>query len=247
MQINFYEEFPSPENLAKLKLINFKTTLFLATYSTKEFLKIKNKVGKINKKITCAHWPLMKNSYWISPFANTKDLKGLFKELNKTKNKILIDLEPPRNKFLILKNLFSFHKNKKLIKNFLEENKQRITTAQFPPTIFSPLEKLLGLNYKVKTQKSFMWYSSMIPNFLNKNIRNKLKKIKNKTNISISLGTIAIGILGNEPILSPELLEKDLQFIKNFGYNEIIIFRAGGLNKNYLEKINKFTDDKKQK
>ena len=57
---------------------------------------------------------------------------------------------------------------------------------------------------------------------------------------SISLGTIAKGILGNEPILSPEALEKDLTFTKKARFNKAIIYRLGGLNKNYINIINKF-------
>jgi predicted alpha/beta-fold hydrolase len=103
---------------------------------------------------------------------------------------------------MIIKNLLSYFKNKKLIKKFQKKNKPRITTAQFPSSIIDFLTKLCGLNYKIKTKKSLMWYSSMMSPYLNKNIKKNLKKLKNKSQYSISLGTIAKGILGNGPILS---------------------------------------------
>ena len=37
MKIEFYEEFPNKKNLEKLKLIKFKTRLFIAAKSIKEF------------------------------------------------------------------------------------------------------------------------------------------------------------------------------------------------------------------
>jgi hypothetical protein len=85
-----------------------------------------------------------------------------------------------------------------------------------------------------------MWYSSMNSEKLNKKIKKELTKIKNKEDYSVSLGTIAVGVLGNEPILLPEKLEKNLEFVKDKGFNRVIIFRLEGLNREYLNVINKF-------
>jgi len=240
MEINFYEEFPKKENLKKLKLIKFKSKLFIASKSLQEFQELKKRVKKINKKTDCIYWPIVKNSYWISPFSNTKDLIELFDELNRCNNHLLIDLEMPLNKKLILKNIFNHFKNRRLIKDFLGKNKSRITTAQFSSSILSLFMRILGLDYNINIKKSLMWYSSMNSNIMNKNIKKNLIKLKDKNNYSISLGTTAIGILGNEPILSSENLEKNLEFAKKAGFNEIIIFRLGGLNKDYIKIINKF-------
>lgn len=238
MQIDFYSEFPA-KNLQKLKLITFPSRIFIAAHSLKEFQKLEKQVKKINKKIKTAYWPLIKNSYWISPFSNTKDLIQLLKELDKTKCSLLIDLEfPVLNKKLFLRNFLNFKRNKKLIKQFLEKNKKRITTAQHPfPN--SKVTKFLGLDYNIDTEKSLMWYSSMIPKNINKKIKKRLRKIKNKKVYSIGLGVIAKGILGNEPILSPEKLGKDLNFVKKSGFDKVTIFRLGGLNKNYIKVLNK--------
>ncbi|HLD37163.1 MAG TPA: hypothetical protein VJA86_01080 [Candidatus Nanoarchaeia archaeon] len=139
---------------------------------------------------------------------------------------------------MIIKNLFSFSKNKKIIKRYLEENKEKITTAQFP-LIVKPA-KFIGLDYNVNSEKSLMYYSSALSAKMNNFIKKRLSKLKNKQDYSVSLGTIAKGIFGNELILSPENLEKDLKFIKKIGFNKAIIFRLGGLNKNYIKVINRF-------
>ena len=149
---------------------------------------------------------------------------------------------PLTNWKLCLKNSFRFRKNKRIIKIFIEENKERITTAEYPFTFVSRMMKGLGLNYDTKCERSIMWYSSMIPNKLNNKIKENLKQIKNKENYSISLGAIAIGILGNEPILPHKNLKKDLEFVNGLGFKKIVIFRLGGLNKEYLKVINKFIE-----
>ena len=240
MKIDFYEEFPTEKNLQKLKLIKFSCRLFVAAKSLKEFLEIQKEVEKINRKIECAYWPIIKNSYWISPFSNTCDLIRLFSELNSCNNHLLIDLELPLNKKMIWKNLSSYFKNKKMIKKFLEQNKKRITTAQFPSSILNIFMKILGLNYNVAVEKSLMWYSSMNSKIMNESIKKNIPALKNKDNYSISLGTIAIGILGDEPILSPENLEKDLEFVKKVGFEKVVIFRLGGLDEKYMKIIEKF-------
>lgn len=241
MQIEFYEEFPTKENLEKLKLIKFKTRLFIAAKYIEEFKQLEKQSKQIKKDLDIAYWPIIKNSYWISPFSNTKDLIETFSELNKIPNHLLIDLELPNlNLRLLLKNIPSFWKNKRLIKNFLEKNKERITTAEVPHQTILFLIKALGLKYKINNEKSIMWYSSMLGNTLNHITKKCLSKIKNKNNYSVSLGTIAAGILGNEPILHPDKLEEDLEFVKKAGFKKVIIFRLGGLNKEYIKIINKF-------
>ncbi len=240
MKIEFYEEFPNKENLKKLRFINFPTKIFIAAKSVKEFKECEKIAKSYKKDLEAAYWPIIPNSYWISLFSNTSDLIKTFRELEKIKNDILIDLEMPINKKMILKNFFCFFKNKKIIKKFMEKNKKRITTAQPVETIFSKYLQIRGQDFNIKTEKSFMWYSSMLPDKINKIVKRKLSLVKDKQNYSISLGTIAHGVQGDESILSSGDLEKDLSFVKSCGFKKVIIFRLGGLNNNYIKVIEKF-------
>ena len=241
MKIEFYEEFPNEENLKKLKLLKFPTKIFLAAKSLKDFQKFEKIAKSYKKDLEVAYWPIVKNSYWISPFSNYKDLVELFEELNSIKNPLLIDLELPlKSRWkMYVNNIFNFRKNKKLIRKFLEENKERITTAEYVH-VSSKLRKIVGLGYKVKHEKSIMYYTSIRSEKLNEKLKQRLKKIKNKNDYSISLGTIAIGILGDEPILSPQKLERDLKFVKDSGFKKIVIFRLEGINKEIVNLLKKY-------
>lgn len=104
----------------------------------------------------------------------------------------------------------------------------------------------MGVSYPIEKfphKKIVMFYSSMIKS---KNAQNSIKKIiikkskQYKQYFQVGLGTIAIGILGNEPILPPKNLEKDLDFIKKQGIEIAVIFRLGGLNKEYFKIIKKY-------
>ena len=169
----------------------------------------------------------------------------LFEELEGCDCDLLIDLEMPlKNRVMILKNLFSFRKNKKIIKNFLEKNKKRIITAQSPPVFGLGLRRLFGLDYGVDVDVGLMFYTSTLKQnnvytlFINR-MRKLLKKIDNKECHNIGLGVIAKGILTTEDILSPKDLGKDLEFIKKLGFDRVVIFRLGGLNKEYMKVIHK--------
>jgi len=154
---------------------------------------------------------------------------------------LLIDLEPPLlNKRLFLKNLLKFRKNKALIKNFLKDNKKRITTAQAPPILNLGLRELSGIEYNLDIEKGLMWYSSVYPDFINKKIKKNLLKIQQKESYIIGLGVIAQGVF-SEDLMSYIKLEEDLNFIKKAGFKKVAIFRLGGLNEEYMQVVNKFS------
>ena len=74
-----------------------------------------------------------------------------------------------------------------------------------------------------------------------KSMKNYLKhgKSKYKNAFIAGFGTIAIGIQENEPILSPKILGRDLKLAKQQKIQEVVIFRLGGLNKEYIKTIRK--------
>lgn len=59
-------------------------------------------------------------------------------------------------------------------------------------------------------------------------------------NYIVGFGTIAVGVGGNEPLLAPEQLEKDLRIAEEAGVKEVVLFRLGGLDKKYVKVMEKF-------
>jgi hypothetical protein len=84
-----------------------------------------------------------------------------------------------------------------------------------------------------------MQYPSMAP-ISDKDYKNYIKKAKRKykKDFILALGVIAKGIKRDEPILKPKQFDHYLNLSK--GIKEIIIYRLGGLNKDYLKAINKY-------
>ena len=243
MIISFFEEFPSKENLDKLKLIDFNTKLYLAASSFEEFNNIKLKIK--NKDLEeIIYWPILKQEegYWISPFSK-KD--ALIRILNENiYSSVMIDAELPKNKLLYLSQLFNFFENKKLIREFIRKNKTYIA-EYYPQGAFKDsLFNILGLNFdptEYNTRIIKMFYNSMHhfnKNFLREEIKYGVNKYKNR--YLVAFGTIATGIIGSEPILSSRQLDKDLKIAEECKVKEVVIFRLGGLNKDYLRIIKKY-------
>ncbi len=254
MRINFFEEYPTQENLEKAKLIDFDSTIFLATHSITEFKEVQKQLASINPKVSTAYWPILKNSYWISPFSNTKDLQDFVDEIFSINEPltILIDLELPlgKHKELYFKNFFSIWKNKRILKRFFTDalnHNIKIVTAEYPPFFLGAtwIYRMLGISLHQKKYghiQCIMYYTSMSPNkiILNWTAHGVLRVRRYNPELQLGLGTIATGVMGNEPILSPESLERDLKFMSENEIKTGIVFRLGGLSSEYIQIVKEF-------
>lgn len=258
MLISFFEEFPTKENLDKLKLIARPSKLYLAAESLKEFEKIKKRIGSgsNSKKIKeMIYWPILKKKegYWLSPFSERKALLRIFNELKGSRTAVMLDLELPTtpNPLLYITQLPSFIRNKLLIKQFIANYPGKVYLAEYYPVAKSreKLLEFLGLHYNSDNfypdsnpKIIKMLYHSMLPfgdNFFRKEMA--LGKKRYKHNYIVGLGVLSTGILGCEPILSPEQLKKDLLNAQKEGIGEAVIYRLGGLNKKYAQIIKQFS------
>ena len=244
MQISFFEEFPVKENLDKIRLIDFKTKLYIGAKSLDEFLKIKKSLK--NRKIKeVIYWPIleMKEGYWFSGFSKRKALMRIFSELKNKDIPVMIDLELPftRNKKLFLMQSFNFFRNKKLIKEFIEDYENIYLCEYFPDGKLKDfIMRFLGLHFDGNFKIIKMFYSSM-HNFadLEEELKRENEKYGNK--FIAGFGAIAAGIFGDEPKLSCEQLENDLETAEKAGIKEVIIFRLGGLDKKYARILQKYS------
>lgn len=177
---------------------------------------------------------------------------------------------PHQTPSLMIKNLPYILKNKKIMSNFLKEHKKfniniLITeisnnTRNFPiDFLFSNLTlKFFGITYNPIKYKikgvvkigytSFCKYDGLINNFIFGKpnperfrflVRKEKEKYKEK--FGIVVGTIAIGEMGNEPILTPKELYRDLKILKEEKVNNVYLFRLGGLNREYVKVLKEFT------
>ncbi|HIG93593.1 TPA: hypothetical protein HA234_05345 [Candidatus Woesearchaeota archaeon] len=247
MLISFFEEFPTAENLQKVKQVTWRTKVYLAAKSVSQF---KGYTANItSKKVQeVVYWPILsrQEGYWISPFSERKALEKLFWELHGKNIPVMLDLELPttQNPWLYLTQALNFPSNKKLITNFISTYQGQIYQAEYYPEgkRNQRLLQFLGLHYpqpKVKVIK--MLYHSL-HHFSEDFLRRQLQQGQQvwEKNFVVGMGTITKGIHGNEPRLSAQQLEKDLELAQKMKIQEVVLFRLGGLNKKYGEILKKY-------
>lgn len=255
MQISFFEEFPVKKNIDKLNLVTWPAKLYLAAPSLQEFVNIKSQIknqiktkNKSRKIKEFIYWPVLgkKEGYWISPFSRRKALLRIFNELKGKKIPLMLDLELPttQNPALYFTQLLNFPGNKKLIRDFIKNYQGEVYASEyFPEGLFGKCLSLLGLHYpeakKIKVIK--MIYHSMHP-FPDHFIKEELKKGKEEfgDNFLAAYGVLSPGVAGNELLLSPELLEKDLSIAEKAGIKEVVIYRLGGVAEEYIKILKTF-------
>jgi hypothetical protein len=231
MKISFFEEFPTKRNMEELALVSWPTTVFVAATGLDKFKSMQKKYTKRNVEL--AYWPILKKEegYWMSPFSSPRALKRIMRELKGQKIKVLWDAELPwRHTWLFLKHTPYFFSNKRRIKKFLKQSTNDIyCTHTFTGR---PFFKFLGVWFDKNVTSVPMCYASFLPG--------ARLGLKNTQATTVGIGLIAKGVGPTDSVYSPKELDADLQLCKKKNIKEVIIFRLGGLNKNYLKTIKKY-------
>ncbi len=244
MFISFFEEFPTEDTLAKLKLVSWPTKLYVAANNLEQFRAITSTLRHNKRLLEAVYWPILKKKegYWISPFSKQSALLHLFTELENKKIPVMLDLELPttRNPLLYLTQFFHFRKHKKLIHSFVCNHPGETYLCEYSAPE-KGLQKL-GLHYIHKKSKVMKMMYHSVHKYSDEQFRAQLQQGLQQfgENYIVGYGTIALGVGGNEPLLSPEQLEKDLQIAQEVGVKEVVLFRLGGLNKQYVKVLEKF-------
>lgn len=252
MEINFFEEYPTKETISKLKLLAFKTRLYLGTRSVKEFLDFRKELKTEFKNVKeVIYWPLLSDDegYWFSAFSKKEALTRIFRDIENSKAsfRVLLDLEiPMNNKALFITEIQNYLSSRKLIQDFIKQQSANhaVIVAQLP---WYDLRRYL-LDF-VATGFPFNSYHRLdmiYTSFLVKDKQNYLRKAvkigkKSYRNYSVGLGIIAEGEDKKRlPFLQPNDLVKDLAILKEEEIKEAIIYRLGGVNKDFLKVISSF-------
>ena len=260
-RIIFWSEFPEQVNWKKaIKLIDFKSEIYVAVKNKKEFLKYKKKIK--SKNISLGAWPILskEEGYWFSGFTPIKSIDKL-KEFQGMK--IKIDLEPPippfnysniKIIFWLIKMYFKKAKNKDYLRAviyWLANNDTNILVNEFPlPKWY--LEKL-GITIKKKKNMTLqlMMYTSPPGRLLSSIVRLYNKRIlkkalrKNK-NMVASIGLIGPGILETEGYYkNTKGFYKDLKMVQNAGLENVTIYSIDAIMqrknpKEWIKTIKKF-------
>lgn len=251
MRISFYEEFPTKENLEKLRLVRFETQVFLAAKSVMDYTRILKAAKCFSGTASFGYWPVLdkKDGYWISPFSNRAAVVKVIADILSCKSPLDIvwDSElPVLSPFLFVKNLFCAQGTKSFIHDFcMNPQNKRLFITENVFVGSSWVAKLLGVyldGAKVPHSKTLMFYSSMMPPGMRFLCLKRIVKEKRLIgdSLSVAVGVLSTGIHGREQIISPAALDRDLRGLRRIGIDHVFVFRLGGLNKQYVKVIEKY-------
>ena len=239
MKISFFEEFPSFKNLRKLVLINFPTSLYLASSSREKWEYWKKIALGFKKDLEIIWWPLLKieEGYWFSPFSSLKGMMRIASQIRE--EKIFLDLELPLLSPLRLMDFSHFWTSKSFLTRFIEEKGEKLILGEIP--LFpEKIRTLLGLSFPGKSQKiCYLLYSTLLPFWVIKREMEKgIKKFGE--NFIVGVGCLGKGITHLEREITFRELDRVLKLAKSIGVREVIIYRLGGIGKETVKLLEKF-------
>src|SRR3989338_10659715 len=215
----------------KLRIIIIAGIILAGLYLTWSYIQYDNNINANVPNDMMISFFVENEGYWLSPFTERKALLRVMKETKN--NSVLWDAELPKEKHQILTRFFSFFKNKREIKDYFKSKERAIYTAEYFP--HSIVLEFAGLSFnpnKFGNKMIKMVYSSMhdySEYTVRKEIEYGVKEYGN--NFLVGLGTFSVCIKGNEPLIKPDILDRDLRIAKELGIKEVVIYRLGGLNK----------------
>jgi len=257
MQVIFWCEFPEGVDWKEAKrLINFKTEIYVAVKTRKEYEGWKKKIR--NKNIEVGAWPKLdeKDGYWFSGFVEKKAIDKLkqFEGL-----KIKIDIEPPfpGKKFNAIKLLTTYFlpyvirkgKNNIYLEETIRGLRNNIIISGFPLPGWitrrygdiTRLQRNMEKNFICYTTLAFrklsMWHAKR---FAKKAIRKYGEKA------IFAVGCTGKGIFGDEKTYKGiEQFREDLEMMKKTGAKKIVVFNIEGImgrkdKKEWIGEIKKF-------
>ncbi len=240
MRVLFWCEFPERADWKAINKIEFKTEIYIAAKTRKEYERWKKKVR--SKKIKTGAWPTLseEEGYWFSGFSKKEAIDKL-KEFDGVD--IKLDIEPrfPGRgismtkilfKYLIL-NMIRKGKNNRYLKEVIRKRRGKTIISGFPlpgwiTRRFGDITEL-GDNM----EKNFISYTTMTPRkitrmYLKMFTRKAVKKYGNKAMFGI--GCVGKGIFGDEKTYENiEQFKQDVKMIVEGGAKNIVIFTIEGV------------------
>lgn len=255
MQIDFFEEFVDERTLPLIQDLPKPTRIIIAAGTPAQYRLHARTIQEKTEGVSTAFWPILPGSYWISPFSDHADIVRLTGELAEMDpgEEVMYDLELPiMNKKLFLRNAPGFFRKKDAIRKSMKTLARRgirVSSAEYPPPGRAAALLLRGLGVSfdppgIPYTRIVMYYTSMIPDgWIRRAVdRQVLRDARRYGDLyQAGVGTIAPGILGDEPVLSPAGLEKDLAFLRDAGVQRAVVFRLGGMNDDYLMIVRAFS------
>lgn len=257
MHIVLAEEFPTEENVGRLKLFDFPVDIFIAAKSISEFNGVKTSLEKFSNIGIVGYWPILdiKEGYWFSAFSKREGLERVIHELKNIDEPISVlwDAEVPHlRKRLFLTESPRFLGNRKIIQDFVTNPPEHVTLYiaenRKRSSLHRCLLKVAATTFDRHSTYSMaeMLYGKLNRSILERSLEEGVKKMG--THYVPIFGATAEGIGGAAQEgtwmrISPEILDAQLSLAKRFGIKTVGIYRLGGLDNEYVAVLKRYAGE----
>lgn len=246
VRVGLYEEFPTPERLAKLTQVDFPVTLAVAATSRATFVQLCESIQRDYPQVReVFFWPLLarEQGYYPGPFSDPDAVRRAMVEAADLPT--LWDLELPRDlKYVARPLLRSWAQNRTATAAWLRGRMLQVHTWRtFPALGINPrLLRLLGLHYDpcdypaVSMQLDLYTTGTGQPE---RALQHLLRRgvVHYGARFIPSFGVLNDGEGPDELFVPPETLQRNLRIARAAGVSEMWLFGVNGLNAAYLEAL----------
>ncbi len=240
VRIGFYEEFPTPERLARLEHIDFPVDLAVAAPDREAFLALRDTIAHDYPQVrTIYWWPLLalEEGYYPGTLSDADAVQRVAEAAEGLP--VLWDMEPPlqvlRGEWTL--NDLSFEdwqRNRTLLNTWLHERAEPVHMwrNRRPEGLDPPLLRLLSLHYdphdySMLTLHLALYESPPDAEFY-RIVRCGVERYGGR--FVPSLGSLDDGEGPAAVFLPPERLQRTLQLARAAGVEEVWLFQLSGVN-----------------
>lgn len=248
VRVGFYEEFPNPWRLAKLKQLDFPITLAVAAPNRQEFERLRDEISAEYPMVReVIYWPTLSlaEGYYLGGLSDPQAIRRIIDESHDLP--LLWDLELPRQfPANILRLLERSLHNRPQIGAFLRQHQQPVhiwrthTLMGLDPFFL----RLLGLQFAPDDGPQVRLHLDLYT--MGTGAGAKADDVRRITRCGIrrygerfipSLGVLNDQEGPEEHFVSVEVFRRNLQIVREEGAAEVWIFGSNGLNQEYLQAL----------
>lgn len=244
LEVHLCEEAPTADNLKQASLVSFPATVFLAAPDRAAFERAGDLLREANPDLRPGWWVQPPRSLMVSAFSDADELEAARTDLlaMPAGQPVLLDLEVP---FWDRKRLV--HRPSDLRRTAdafaalvaTAERRHELWTAEWPPPGID-WPRSLRLTVPSARERAYMLYSTMMPGWWQHLLALRLERRFRSEPGVVGVGTLAPGIAGDEPVLTPDQLRRDLRQALEMGARGVIVYRLAGLTPDHATVCREF-------
>lgn len=250
VRLGFYEEFPTPERLARLQQLDFPIDLAVSTNTRAEFLELRATIERDYPQVQQIYWwPLIdfEKGYYPGTWSDADEVARVAEEAEDLP--VLWDMEPPLRllygQMSVTELSFEdWQRNRELLTGWFAQREQRdepvaIWRSHRSMGLNPPFLRLIGMHYDPQdysaVQLHLDLYGAMAEEEFYRIVRCGVEEYGDQ--FAPALGSLDDGEGPQEVFLTPEQLRRNLQLARAAGVGEIWLFQASGINPTNLSII----------